>query len=70
MPESTKHLCPGEGDASKILGAGSTRCGAAVRHSITKAGLKKATKVLRAQKQKQRKPQAQAAAEEENILDV
>ena len=42
---------------------------AAVRHTITMAGLKKATKVIRAQKQKQRMPVAQAAAQED-ILDV
>ena len=44
-------------------------CFAAVRHSITKAGLKKAVKVIRAQKHKQRMPQTQAAAQED-ILDV
>ena len=35
---------------------------AAVRHTITMAGLKKATKVIRAQKQKQRMPQSHVVA--------
>ncbi|CAK0752887.1 hypothetical protein CVIRNUC_002179 [Coccomyxa viridis] len=42
---------------------------AAVRHSITKSGLKKAFKVVRAQKQKQRAPRSPAAAQDD-VLDV
>ena len=53
-----------------LMGQGSLGlCPAAVGHSITKAGLKRAVKVVRAQKQKQRMPQTQAAAQED-ILDV
>jgi hypothetical protein len=43
---------------------------AGTTHKITKAGLKKATRVIREQRRRQKRPQAQAEAEDEAVLDV